>query len=534
MNAPTDLIALKNRQQTAWASGDYAVIGTTLADRRRVSSPKPATCAPTSACSTSPPATAMRRWPPRAAAAWSTSTDYVAALLERGAERAARRAPAGRPSRWPTPRRCRSTTRASTPSLSTFGVMFAPDQAKAAAELAARVPPRRADRSGQLDAGGLHRPDVQDARPARAATGRACSRRRLGLASRTCATLFDDAPQPRDRAAHVQLPLSLGGALHRCLPDLVRAGAQGLRRAAGRARRRARTRPHRAARSAESGWPGVAGRAERVPGGRRDAGADVQVRMQRRVQRYGWDLAAPDYERLWQAQLGPAQADMLARVCLRAGERVVDVACGTGLVSFAAADVVGAARPSDRRRHFRRDGRRGAAPCRCSRCRPCRVRADGRRGARPRRRRLRRRALRPRPDVRADPERALRELRRVVRPGGRVGLAVWGERSRCDWAAVFPIVDAEVRSDVCPMFFSLGDGRCAGPSLRRRRPGERRTAPHRDDARLRQTATKRATPPSSAARSRSPGRASTPRRARASAPGTSLRSRRVVSPMDAI
>ena len=30
MNAPVDLTALKTRQQAAWASGDYAVIGTTL------------------------------------------------------------------------------------------------------------------------------------------------------------------------------------------------------------------------------------------------------------------------------------------------------------------------------------------------------------------------------------------------------------------------------------------------------------------------------------------------------------------------
>ena len=30
MNARIDLIALKNRQLAAWASGDYAVIGTTL------------------------------------------------------------------------------------------------------------------------------------------------------------------------------------------------------------------------------------------------------------------------------------------------------------------------------------------------------------------------------------------------------------------------------------------------------------------------------------------------------------------------
>src|SRR3954469_24913101 len=30
MNAPTDFPAIKTRQQAAWASGDYAVIGTTL------------------------------------------------------------------------------------------------------------------------------------------------------------------------------------------------------------------------------------------------------------------------------------------------------------------------------------------------------------------------------------------------------------------------------------------------------------------------------------------------------------------------
>ena len=30
MNAPVDFSAIKARQMTAWASGDYAVIGTTL------------------------------------------------------------------------------------------------------------------------------------------------------------------------------------------------------------------------------------------------------------------------------------------------------------------------------------------------------------------------------------------------------------------------------------------------------------------------------------------------------------------------
>jgi hypothetical protein len=33
---------------------------------------------------------------------------------------------------------------------------------------------------------------------------------------------------------------------------------------------------------------------------------------------------------------------------------------------------------------------------------------------------------------------------------------VWGERARCGWAPVFSIVDAEVTSDVCPLFFQLG------------------------------------------------------------------------------
>jgi SAM-dependent methyltransferase len=56
----------------------------------------------------------------------------------------------------------------------------------------------------------------------------------------------------------------------------------------------------------------------------------------------------------------------------------------------------------------------------------------------------------------SDPQRALAELRRVVRPGGRIVVAVWGERSRCGWWHVFPIVEAEVASEVCPLFFQLG------------------------------------------------------------------------------
>jgi len=57
-----------------------------------------------------------------------------------------------------------------------------------------------------------------------------------------------------------------------------------------------------------------------------------------------------------------------------------------------------------------------------------------------------------------DPDAAVREMGRVLRPEGRAVAAVWGERRRCRWAEIFPIVDARVDSDVCLLFFQLGTG----------------------------------------------------------------------------
>ncbi|OUM02604.1 class I SAM-dependent methyltransferase [Variovorax sp. JS1663] len=182
----------------------------------------------------------------------------------------------------------------------------------------------------------------------------------------------------------------------------------------------------------------------------------MEPRLQRRIQRYGWDLAASDYEPLWQAQLAPAHEAVLARAALRPGEQVLDVACGTGLVSQAAAEAVGPAGQvlgTDLSQRMveaarARAARRGLAQLRF-------MRMDAEQLALPE----------AGFDVALcalglmyvpDPEKALRELRRVLRPGGRLALAVWGERARCGWAALFPIIDAEVRSEVCPLFFRLG------------------------------------------------------------------------------
>jgi len=62
----------------------------------------------------------------------------------------------------------------------------------------------------------------------------------------------------------------------------------------------------------------------------------MDARLQQRVQRYGWDRAAATYEQSWQKQLEPAQARLMELAALKPGERVLDLACGTGLVTFRA------------------------------------------------------------------------------------------------------------------------------------------------------------------------------------------------------
>lgn len=183
----------------------------------------------------------------------------------------------------------------------------------------------------------------------------------------------------------------------------------------------------------------------------------MDARLQKRVQRYGWDRASADYARYWQDQLEPVQTRLLELADLQAGEKVLDVACGDGLVSFRAAAAVGPAGlvvgdDISQEMVNRAEAKR------------CDEAAENMRFAR-------REAEEPVRDEAApfdaalcalglmyvpDPIAALDAMRKALRPGGRAVAAVWGQRKLCGWADVFPIVDARVKSEVCPLFFRLG------------------------------------------------------------------------------
>ena len=132
MSTP-ELAAIKQRQQQAWAAGDFAVVGTgqqivgealcEAVDLRAGSRVLDVACGAGNTA-----LAAARRF------AEVVGVDYVPALLARGRERAAaERLPVafqeGDAEALPFPDASFDVV------LSTFGVMFAPDQAQAAAEL---------------------------------------------------------------------------------------------------------------------------------------------------------------------------------------------------------------------------------------------------------------------------------------------------------------------------------------------------------------------------------------------------------------
>ncbi len=132
--ATPDLAAVKARQQAAWASGDYAIIGTTL---QIVGESLAEACdlrtdervLDVAAGNGNATLAAARR------GCRVTSTDYVPALLDRGAERAAAerldvKFQQADVEALPFPDASFDAV------VSSFGVMFAPDHAKSASEMA--------------------------------------------------------------------------------------------------------------------------------------------------------------------------------------------------------------------------------------------------------------------------------------------------------------------------------------------------------------------------------------------------------------
>ena len=259
-----DFAAAKSRQQAAWSSGDYTVVGTTLQivgeslceavdlrSNQRVLD--------VAAGNGNASLAAARRF------ALVVSTDYVGALLERARERAqAERLEIA----------FQEADAEDLPFadgsfnvvLSTFGVMFTPNQQRAATELAARLQERRQDRAGQLDAGWIHRTDLQDDRQVHAA----CTRHSFaGLVGRPRASqpavrpLRNNSHQP----PHLHVSLSFAGPLAQDLPNVLWTDAEGFCGARRRQAVAARSRHPRADRRTQycdgrdSGYP------ERVPRG---------------------------------------------------------------------------------------------------------------------------------------------------------------------------------------------------------------------------------------------------------------------------
>lgn len=182
----------------------------------------------------------------------------------------------------------------------------------------------------------------------------------------------------------------------------------------------------------------------------------MEPKLQRRVQRYGWDRASEFYSTFWGEQLRPAHEATIRLGDPQVGEHVVDVACGGGEVTFETAERVGASGHVlglDISEKMVAAARAEAAARGSTNTSFCRSDAESLDCE----------------DASFDlalcslglmyvpePAVAVAEMRRVLRPNGRIVISVWGERRHCGWAELFPIVDRRVKSDVCPMFFFLG------------------------------------------------------------------------------
>jgi len=183
----------------------------------------------------------------------------------------------------------------------------------------------------------------------------------------------------------------------------------------------------------------------------------MRPELQKRVQRYGWDRASKYYENSWQEQLKPAHEALLKIANVKSGENIIDIAAGTGLISFPLANIIGESGKvfaTDISDEMVTIGNETVKSTEAKNIRFERMDAE---------------------DINyndntfdvatcalglmyfPDPAASLTEIYRVLKSGGRAVVAVWGSRKNCGWSGVFPIVDERVKTDVCPMFFNLGE-----------------------------------------------------------------------------
>jgi ubiquinone/menaquinone biosynthesis C-methylase UbiE len=182
----------------------------------------------------------------------------------------------------------------------------------------------------------------------------------------------------------------------------------------------------------------------------------METKLQLRIQRYGWDAAAPVYEDEWRDNLSVVQGKLLDALNLEQGLSVIETAAGSGLVTMPIAKAIA---PS---------GSVTATDISGEMVRVCSEKAAelGLENITFERQNAENLDIEDNTFDRAvcglglmycpNPDIALSEMKRVLRPGGRAAVAVWGERRNCGWAEIFPITDAQVQSEVCPMFFGLG------------------------------------------------------------------------------
>lgn len=180
--------------------------------------------------------------------------------------------------------------------------------------------------------------------------------------------------------------------------------------------------------------------------------------LQRRIQRYGWDKAAPYYDKGWQNQLWPAQERLLASTNIKSGDHVLDVSCGSGLVTLPIAEAVSST------------GSVAGIDLSEGMIKKAQLRTEKLNFSHVSFKQMDAESL----DFEnnsfdavvcslgfmyfPNPGKALKDMYRVAKPSAEISTLVWGARKECGWASIFPIVDKRVKSDVCPLFFQLGSG----------------------------------------------------------------------------